>query len=279
MTEKSGYYSGSPSSGTYREQQTSTAEEAPLISSKWVPLNVSSIESIHIVNKRYFQEDERITTPTGTLNLYGKLKEADLKITFTLPFTVNRNQLSAFFCRCTGLLSEDICVKIGTTIEMNAPEPRLQEPQKFSVLVPLLRGYLHSKPIVDRLVAWGDHEFVHFTLSLPGIIWPSMKFTTWRIRIKVNQMEDRIECVSVSDSAVDMERVKETSTYMTNLLGKVPGKLENWFPFSTKHQTPQQTYGYQQKEPQMQYQRPLPTETTPIVTGSSMYVSTQSQPM
>ena len=37
---------------------------------KWTPLLVSSIEAIHIVNKKYFQEDEKITT--------GKLKLSNL---------------------------------------------------------------------------------------------------------------------------------------------------------------------------------------------------------
>jgi len=206
--------------------------EAPLITNRWVPLHVSTIESIHIVNKRYFQEDERITCPgKEPMSLYGKLKEADLKVTFTLPYAVPKNQLSSYICRCTGFFSEDLNVKIGYITDMTTMEPKLQEPQRFSILVPLLRGYFFKKPALDYINV-SEHEWVHFTLCFAGALWPSMKPTCWRIRIKVSQLEDRIECVSVSSNPVDVPRMREGWGNLTCWLKDLPQKLAPFLPFS-----------------------------------------------
>jgi len=184
------------------------------------------------VNKRYFQEDERITSPSGQqMSLYGKLKEADLKVTLTLPYAVSKNQLSSYICRCTGFFSEDMEVKIGYLTDMSTMEPKLQEPQKYCVLVPLLRGYLFRKPALDYFNTT-EHDWVHFTLCFPGAVWPTMKPINWRIRIKVSQLEDKIECVSVSSNAVDVTRMKESWFNVGCWLRDLPRKFSPFIPFS-----------------------------------------------
>jgi len=279
MTDKSqpavAYYSGNVKEQRSGSPSTS-ADDAPLITMKWTPLLVSSIEAIHIVNKKYFQEDEKITTSTGTpLNLYGKLKEADLKVTFSLPYAVSKDKLSTSFRNCTGMFSEDIDVKVGYTSDLGAPEPRLQDPQKFSILVPLLRGYQYRKPIADY-VNLREQDFTHYTLSFCGATWPSMTTTTWRIRLKVSQMQDRIECVSVSSSLVDMPRVKETSSNLACWVSGFSKKLENYVPFGRK--TPAACHSKESSDPS-RYQQSASLETPEYRTSttSAVYSSPQAQ--
>jgi len=281
MTDKSqpavAYYSGNVKEQRSGSPSTS-ADDAPLITMKWTPLLVSSIEAIHIVDKKYFQEDEKITTSAGTpLNLYGKLKEADLKVTFSLPYAVSKDKMSTFFRQCTGLFSEDIDVKVGYTSDLGAPEPRLQDPQKFSILVPLLRGYQYRKPIADYVNLLSEEEFIHFTLNLCGATWPSMTPTTWRIRLKVSQMQDRIECVSVSSSLVDMPRMKETSSNLACWVSGFSKKLENFVPFGRRRTQSMSTSQESMDQYRYQQSQPGSLETPEYRTTSGMYSSPQTQ--
>jgi len=218
-------------SGTFTTQSIGMeGVDAPFISTRWLPLHVSTIESIHIVNKRYYQEEDRSNCPYAQ-GLCGKLKEADLKVTFTLPYAVSKSQLSSYIQRCTGLFSEDIDVKIGCLTDMTTMEPKLQEPQKFSVLIPLIRGMMFRKPMFDY-ISTSQCDWVHFTLEFPGAVWPTMKPATWRIRIKVCQMEDKIECVSVSSSPLDVTRMKESWFNVGSWLKDLPRKLSPFLPFN-----------------------------------------------
>jgi len=201
-------------------------DEIPLIASKWFPLAVTSIEAIHVVNKKYFGDTEKVVTLTGSeMNVAGKLKECDLKLTLTLPFSVSKHHLSSLYRKRTALATEDIELTIGCHSE-DTTEPKYAEPIKFSVVVPLLRGYVLRKPLLDYVDTTG-HQFIHYTVEIPGIGWPTMNQFTWRIRIKVSQLEDRIECVSVSSSPLDIPRVKEATNHLS---GWIKDKWNTWFP-------------------------------------------------
>jgi len=183
-------------------------------------MKITSIEAIHVVNKKYFGEDERVMGAKGKPeSMAGQLKECDLKITFSLPYNVTKNVLSSAYHKCTTPFTEAIEMKIGSLVEANQMEPRIQQPQRFAVLVPLLRGAVLKKPPLEYLNLSG-HNFVHYTIEMPGAIWPSMEPFTWRIRIKVSQCEDKIECVSVSSAAVDLPRLRESVDDIRTWLGK-----------------------------------------------------------
>jgi len=211
------------------------------ISKRSIPLKVSSIESVFVVNKMYFsQPDETAVMDGVTIPLFGKLKQADLKVTFTIPDSIALlpSDISTNITKSTSLATEDISVEVFYTKESDCPDLQAKSsPTKFSILLPLYRGLDIKKPLLDQISAIGQ-QWTHITLLFNGIQMQNQTACTWRIRIKSNQLEDKLECVSVTDSPIDIPRMQESWFNFKNWVKVLPRKIEQLLQ---THSTPIQS--------------------------------------
>lgn len=177
------------------------------------------------------------------MNAFGRLKEADIKITFNLPYLISASEVSANITRETGLATEDTIIELGYVQDVSKPAYDISfsnAMQKYSIVLPLFRGIPTRKPLMDQFTLSGN-EWIHFTYLIPGVNLSGMKPLTWRIRVRAIQLFDRIECVSVSDNILDIPRVKESWHSLTDWVKLLPQKIERAFsPRSQVTNVPQQ---------------------------------------
>jgi len=223
---------------------STSSDDAVHISKRSIPLKVTSIESVFVVNKTYFsQPDETAVMDGVTIPLFGKLKQADLKITFTIPDSIalQPSDISANITKSTGLATEDISVELLHTQEYDCPDVQTKSslPTKFSVILPLYRGLHITKPLLDQITASTGQQWTHITLLFNGIQMQNKTACTWRIRIRSIQLEDKLECVSVTDSPIDIPRMQESWLNFKNWVKVLPRKIEQLLQTNSTPTQPQ----------------------------------------
>lgn len=191
------------------EEQKSTS--SPVITGRWIPLRVSSIESVVVINKKLSEEDEFVTIGGRVCNLRGSLISADLKIDLTMPYDIDPSCLSVCTEEAIGLSSKETTLRIGCNA-MIPPDGTAgfvpaDSKKNYTVIVPLVRGRITQKPLLDHVTVTED-EVVHHTILLPGWTWPSKSACTYRIRLSVNQLANNVTCTSVTMNAVDTVRLQ-----------------------------------------------------------------------
>lgn len=84
-----------------------------LINLRWNPIKVSSIESVVVINKTYYTESESANINGVAVNLLGKLKDADIQISFKLPYSIPMESIASRVHTDTSISTEETTVEFG----------------------------------------------------------------------------------------------------------------------------------------------------------------------
>jgi len=221
---------------------------ASVLSQRWVPLLVSSIDKVE-VQKQLF-DDKTILVSGVPVNLKGRVQYAQMKITFGLPYHVTEGQIAVRVSKETTLVSQDMSIDVGLIASANEVDPvssvlieQSESPQRFTILVPFVDAMTlldPHKPMLDYVNAAGP-KVIHHTMKIDGVQWPCIaKRCTFRIRTKVSQTDDDISLSSVSSSTVDMPRIKEGWDHFLTFVKGIPRLVRDSWSTAGNNNKPQQ---------------------------------------
>jgi len=190
-------------------------EGETFVNARWTQFGVSSIERVEIYNKEYFQEDVQVHVgpyyAKQRRSIQGVLKNFDLKITFTMPYDFQPEDLSVEVAKSRTLISDEILVRLGAVDASRDQLTASSQVQQHTIIIPVETSIV-DPPTLDKFLSRRQHEqnhfFHHYTICVEGVRWPSSAKCMWRIRSKVNYTTSEVEIVSVTDDFIDKERIR-----------------------------------------------------------------------
>ena len=236
--------------------------QLPKVNNFWTPVRISKINSVELVNHKYYAEEKIITIPSiiprktqKTINQKGLLESVDLKVIMALPkFYIRHLSFDEFISSLSYRVSNEyLPTNFNLTIQIisnafndqntpnffNAEESNDDDDEEellFSIEIPLYRGLqsLGSLPLFDEVTS---DKLVHFTVTFEGFyIIPSKPppYTSiyWYVRLILSQYTD-IQIVSTTTNSIDFNRIlgvySSAKDYFVNSLRYLTTNMMNVF--------------------------------------------------
>ena len=208
------------------------AEPDPtIIAARFVDVPVVAIESCVLEQELFDDSADPAMFRIGDKQFQpaGLLKKVTAVIRIRSPVSIDPRCLIVRLDRSTTIASRSTTVRIGMIDTMGTISSHKCGDQYLDVLQPYLTNAISvlptytirvpiinnqliqpaQMPLVDRIPT-KDHYVLHYTISVPGRIWPGGRATTdFRIRTKIIQTLGFAEIISISDSFVDTPRLEE----------------------------------------------------------------------
>lgn len=176
---------------------------SPLIPTRWLPLDISSIDTVRM---KY-----------GPPEAY--LQDAKVTLTFSLPFYVQENQLGIRIERTESLAlaRDEMNIEVGLITQDEALNAQILKdhfaqithPKQFTITVPLFVCSFLGKPILDRIVTSGP-KATHYSIKMNGLAPDGKRKCTYRVRLLINETENKIDCTYVGSSPIDTARMQDS---------------------------------------------------------------------
>jgi len=146
--------------------KTELNDHLPEISKRVNELRVLSIDEITIINKANLEENKQMNVDGKFINVKGALFNADLQITFSIPYQIDEKVIAANISQSVSLVTNDVFIELFYLSESKGDHIITEEPKKFNLLVPLLRGFPEKKSLLDKFGP-SDNHTVHHTVMIP----------------------------------------------------------------------------------------------------------------
>ena len=210
-------------------ERTQMTNQGPVsaIVARFVQIPITNIQRCELLCDYFEEGAPSVVIGNQELHPAGMLKNVTAKITFLSPVLLDPRCLIAKLPRSTTVASRTTRVEIGvmdTTGEMARHstgnwvdlhqfyvQSGTFSQHQYSVEVPLIFSRLiqpSQMPLVDRIET-KKHYVMHYTLNVPGRIWPGHREIDYKIRIKLVQTLPLAQVVSISTSFIDTKRFEE----------------------------------------------------------------------
>lgn len=216
--------SGTPEHGAASSGEVNPLGAPNVVTARFVNIPVVGIDRCDLFCDYFEPDAPMVRIGEREMQPVGLIKSVAAQIVFRSPVHIDPRCLIAKTPRFTSLTTRETRVELGimdTTGEIsqsstgNAVDLHQffagSDNYQYSVRVPLIHCRLvrpEQMPPVDRIET-KDHHVLHYTITIPGVVWPSMRRTEYYIRIKVIQTLPLAEVISISSSILDSQRIEE----------------------------------------------------------------------